>query len=342
MSEHHAALGLVAKACDERAGSLDELTLVLRERLRADAVQVVGWEAERLSHTTVATMGYAPAVTEHLRLGMMDADFFGLVRGAPLPLSMDCDGVPIDFRATWHFLEILGPAGFDDGLSGALVSTSGRYVGMLHASADRRHHFRRRDQELVAAVGPLLAEVVDAELRRSRTSVTSKIIYDPCGPISVGDLTPEIDPLTFRPLAEAFLRSGLPAVRFLAQGRSGWLSAELVMMSGACGPVATLSWQPTELPAQLTAREIAVLTHLAMGDSNRRIAADFGISVRTITTHVDRILEKLGCESRAGAAGRAVRDGLIVPQPHGTLDRVSRFLLGVEKAGPMAIGFYSS
>ena len=61
----------------------------------------------------------------------------------------------------------------------------------------------------------------------------------------------------------------------------------------------------------LSARELDVLNGLAQGASNQRIASERSISVRTVTTHVERILVKLGQESRAGAAAKAAREGLL-------------------------------
>jgi len=60
----------------------------------------------------------------------------------------------------------------------------------------------------------------------------------------------------------------------------------------------------------LSARELDVLNGLAQGASNQRIASERSISVRTVTTHVERILLKLEQESRAGAAAKATREGL--------------------------------
>jgi DNA-binding NarL/FixJ family response regulator len=59
----------------------------------------------------------------------------------------------------------------------------------------------------------------------------------------------------------------------------------------------------------LTPAETGVLRLLTRGLSNREIAADLGVSVRTVTSHLRRILSKLGVENRVQAAlyGRAHR-----------------------------------
>jgi DNA-binding NarL/FixJ family response regulator len=60
----------------------------------------------------------------------------------------------------------------------------------------------------------------------------------------------------------------------------------------------------------LTSRELEVLQLLGAGGANKAIAAELGISERTVGTHVSHILRKLGLSSRTQAALWAVREGL--------------------------------
>lgn len=62
-----------------------------------------------------------------------------------------------------------------------------------------------------------------------------------------------------------------------------------------------------EYPLGLTAREIEVLERLALGYTNREIAAELTISVKTASVHVSHILSKLGVSSRIEAAAIAHR-----------------------------------
>jgi DNA-binding NarL/FixJ family response regulator len=55
----------------------------------------------------------------------------------------------------------------------------------------------------------------------------------------------------------------------------------------------------------LTARELEVLRHVAAGATNKAIATELVLSVRTIDRHVSNILTKLGVSTRAAAAARA-------------------------------------
>ena len=61
----------------------------------------------------------------------------------------------------------------------------------------------------------------------------------------------------------------------------------------------------------LTHREQEVLTLLAAGRTQKEIGTDLVISPKTVGTHIQRILAKLGVHSRAQAVVLALREGLV-------------------------------
>ena len=61
----------------------------------------------------------------------------------------------------------------------------------------------------------------------------------------------------------------------------------------------------------LTAREREILRHVALGRSNREIAAALAIAEETVKTHVANLLAKLQAENRAQAIVQALRRGLL-------------------------------
>jgi branched-chain amino acid transport system substrate-binding protein len=82
------------------------------------------------------------------------------------------------------------------------------------------------------------------------------------------------------------------------------------------GSAVLVTLTPQTQPGNLTPRELDVLTLLACGLSNHEIAARLHASSRTVATHVEHILGKLGQASRAGAAGVAVDRGYLrLPVP---------------------------
>jgi DNA-binding CsgD family transcriptional regulator len=71
--------------------------------------------------------------------------------------------------------------------------------------------------------------------------------------------------------------------------------------------------QPQPLPAlgELSARERELVTLVAQGRTNAQIAAQLYISVRTVSSHLDRIRDKTGCRRRADLTRLALAAGLV-------------------------------
>ncbi len=67
----------------------------------------------------------------------------------------------------------------------------------------------------------------------------------------------------------------------------------------------------TRLPDGLTFREVEVLRLLAGGRSNREIAVELFISVRTVEHHVAHIYRKIGARRRVDATTYALRQGVV-------------------------------
>jgi branched-chain amino acid transport system substrate-binding protein len=112
----------------------------------------------------------------------------------------------------------------------------------------------------------------------------------------------------------AFAGCGADAASFLwRSGPASWFRIRLEADPAADTHVAIDS---VALPNRLTARELDVLTLLAIGLSNAEIGARLGAGRRTVDTHVEHILAKLGQSSRTGAAAMAVERGYLrLPMP---------------------------
>jgi DNA-binding NarL/FixJ family response regulator len=67
------------------------------------------------------------------------------------------------------------------------------------------------------------------------------------------------------------------------------------------------------IAAKLTKRELEVLRLLAAGLSQTEIAAQLFISPKTVGTHIEHVLRKLGVRSRAQAVALAYREDLAEP-----------------------------
>jgi predicted ATPase/DNA-binding CsgD family transcriptional regulator/transcriptional regulator with XRE-family HTH domain len=64
-------------------------------------------------------------------------------------------------------------------------------------------------------------------------------------------------------------------------------------------------------PRTLSARERELVTLVAQGRTNAQIAAQLYISVRTVSSHLDRIRDKTGCRHRADLTRMALTTGLV-------------------------------
>jgi DNA-binding NarL/FixJ family response regulator len=63
--------------------------------------------------------------------------------------------------------------------------------------------------------------------------------------------------------------------------------------------------------AGLSSREMEVLQLIAEGETNKRIAVELGISVKTVEKHRQRLMEKLNIHDTAGVTRYAIAAGII-------------------------------
>ncbi|MDE3065593.1 MAG: response regulator transcription factor [Acidobacteriota bacterium] len=67
----------------------------------------------------------------------------------------------------------------------------------------------------------------------------------------------------------------------------------------------------------LTPRETEVLTSLARGRTNKQIAVELDLGLRTVEGHVSNVLAKLGVQSRTEAVAFALGQHLVTPEERG-------------------------
>lgn len=91
----------------------------------------------------------------------------------------------------------------------------------------------------------------------------------------------------------------LTAIRAVARGRA------------YIDPAAAAQLASAGAAEDLTARELDVLRELALGQSNKEIAATLGIGEETVKTHVGHLFAKLQVENRGQAIVQALKRGLV-------------------------------
>lgn len=229
------------------------------------------------------------------------------------PLSMREPGTERYYRR--H----LEPYGWRAGLTTPLFLPDGRYTGLLHLSSRDPEAFQERAGDLICAVSPTLAHVTDL----------TRCVIDPVG-LPQGFHAAAFDRAGTRrevpgvpssraagalaEFARAFIESRELNRRGLwLDGGGQWREVRVVRAGvGFQGSIqgAVVGERPCSLPYDLTGREVDVLTRVAAGDSNPQIAAALVLSVRTVTTHLEHIFAKLGCDSRTRLTTKALAEGL--------------------------------
>jgi DNA-binding CsgD family transcriptional regulator len=292
---------------------------LMKRATHHDAAGVLSWDALRGHHHVLANDGYEERLLAYdLGEAFASSSIFDRLHEAKIPLRID--DAPYDFRSTQIFCEVLQPAGYDDGLTICLFLSDGRYVGMLHLSAERTSAFSDDICEMLRVLSPMLARVSD--LRHRPLEVLAP---DFCAQIVSDGQVVELTGRTISPVlasdprlktvAESFLTSKLATARGLwRDDRVGWREVVLLRVPDPLpfrSPVVVAADRPRELPYGLSSREIDVLTAVAGGANNQQIASSLFIARRTVATHMEHILSKMACETRAAVASLAVREGLV-------------------------------
>jgi DNA-binding CsgD family transcriptional regulator len=226
----------------------------------------------------------------------------------------------LQFANTRTAEEFLLPAGFREGTTACLYSPRGQYTGALHMSWNSPTAATDERRDVIEKFRPLLADVCDV-LRAP--SILAAALAPDAFALFVSSRRLVIE-LPGRPSGPQ-LKEGGELRRFLSQrweaisnrrflwidGSGCWHRIELI----ACRDDATLLVEQSVAPPyDLTRRELEILNLLATGASNPQIAGRLVISARTVSTHVEHILAKLNCESRAQLAAKAVAEGLQLPE----------------------------
>jgi DNA-binding NarL/FixJ family response regulator len=68
---------------------------------------------------------------------------------------------------------------------------------------------------------------------------------------------------------------------------------------------------PLQKAIQLTSREVEALQLIAEGRANKQIAAELGISIKTVEKHRQRLMQKLCIHDTAGLTRYAIAAGVI-------------------------------
>jgi DNA-binding NarL/FixJ family response regulator len=108
----------------------------------------------------------------------------------------------------------------------------------------------------------------------------------------------------------AAIKSAMSGERFFSPGISDLIIEGFVHRAQVQSPQAAIA-APASPTSQLTKREEEVLTLIAQGYTNRKIADALFLSVRTINTHRTNLMKKLDIHDTARLVRYAIETGLV-------------------------------
>lgn len=103
------------------------------------------------------------------------------------------------------------------------------------------------------------------------------------------------------------------AIRKVVAGESAFSAAAARQLSTALREEEA-NRERAERVASLTARELDVLRHVVAGQTNKETASALGISHRTVETHRENILKKLGVRSVAELTRLAIEEKILTSE----------------------------
>ncbi|MDF3141318.1 MULTISPECIES: LuxR C-terminal-related transcriptional regulator [unclassified Streptomyces] len=321
-------IGMLTGERDSASAGAEALRQLARA-LPLDAATLLALDPLTGTHVQVAGIGYTAEDSQALAAEFVETPWYENVVRQALPPSISED-TGTRFRDGWFYAERVRPAGFRDGVTGALRQY-GRLVGLVHLSASDANAYDTDARQLLASVLPALAALADPVPRAdgpedlARESAASLVadgtVIDVPGRERVRALQ---DPL-FLELLRAFTETGGRRLRLLWPAEGTW--HRVVLHRHRSGPVARavlVVETPIDLPHGLSPRELDVLTRAATGQTNQAIAQALYLSPRTVHTHMEHLLRKTGAVCRAEATALAVRDGLLRPAPEQVIRFVER------------------
>lgn len=328
LTHHHVAaatrVGMLTREHDT-ASACGEALRVLGQAIPHDAATLVALDPAGGGHVQLAGLEYSAATSETLAAEFVGTPWYRNVIEQPLPPSISSDAG--QFRRSSFYEQYVQPAGHRDGVTGAL-RRGGRYVGLVHLASASAGVFDTDTRQLLAAMLPALAALADLTERiRGLGNLPAEASAALVGPDGIVDLPdrdrpPMLADDEFLVLLAEFAGSGGGSLMMVWRVGRDWYRVGLSRQPPAGWPgvdVLLVQARVTRLPYGLSPRELDVLTRIAMGQSNQAIAHGLFVSPRTVHTHIEHILRKTGCSSRAEAAALAMREHLLRPTPGGAL-----------------------
>ena len=103
----------------------------------------------------------------------------------------------------------------------------------------------------------------------------------------------------------------LKAIREVQRGNAFFSPAIAKRLRDQCREVFTSGGRPARKATELTSREAEVLQLIAEGFSNKQIAGELTISIKTVEKHRQQVMNKLNIHDVAGLTRYAISKGMV-------------------------------
>ncbi|WP_416974169.1 response regulator transcription factor [Streptomyces sp. 4F14] len=327
-------IGMLTRERDT-ASACAQALCELSDALPLDAAALLAIDPLTGVHTQLAGIGYTAETSQSMAAEFVTTPWYGSAVRQELPPSIceDDENAGPRFRHGWFYAERVRPAGFRDGVTGGL-RRGARVVGLVHLATQSADVYHTEARRLLASVIPALAVLADPLAhtgdQHGLADEGAAALVTPEG--GVVDLPGRDRPRVLRDeefhgVLRTFAGTDGLRLRMLWPVDGAWYRVSLHRHRAslcAAKRVVLVHETSVEPPYGLSRRELEVLTRAATGQTNRAIAQTLFLSPRTVHSHIEHLLRKTGCASRAEATALAVRDGLLRPAADDLLFFVER------------------
>jgi DNA-binding CsgD family transcriptional regulator len=301
-----------------------QIVCLLRDLVRCQAIALVALDPVTRTHRSLVDDGYSDKTMSYV----VD----GFVTNCPAyTIAREKDARSLrwrDYKRDWNLVlpdtetaqQYLMPEGFREGSTMGLRLADGRHIGAIHMSWAKPAHATDECRELTERFQPILLNLADQlrtpllladqsapnshALAVSPNGSAFRLPNRDCGPhLGEGG---ELRRLVLEKLMSGRLRS------FVWPDEEG--RCHRVTATPCRGNIVLITEECTPWPYNLSYREIQILHLVTSGASNPEIAEQLFVSPRTVSTHIEHILVKMGCDSRTRLAALAVSEGLLLAE----------------------------
>lgn len=313
-----AALAISSAAGEERAVSVEqqafEVLTEFRRLVPWSGIEFARWDAARSVHRTLVQVDYPGDVLDHLN-GRMFVDDICWPELHRDRRTLSWKDMTFDPGISEFYSNVLVPNGLVEGMYTPLMSSDGQYRGMLTLNTDSwtfpTPEAKAVTDQLVPVLTRLVGRLAGPDAGQAQRTSDQIAVVDASLSFS-SELSSGVDVPEHVQLAVGkVLMSGERLARFLVWPESEPQPTHVSLSLGSAdGDSMLVVWQEVAPPHALTRRQLDVVAAVADGLSNQEIARRLQVSPRTVTTHVEHILVRLGLSGRSAVVRMALAQGL--------------------------------